>query len=139
MEDPSGIAMSNITAATPVSPTAIRGQVVEVAGELVTISVGEADGVRKNMVFVIHRDDKYVGDLKITLVDPGQAAGRLYSATGTPVTGDMVTGAADGRRETRRTRPPDDGDAPAAARAPQARSRLPAPKADAKLSGIVGD
>jgi len=93
-EEPPGSAMTGVTAASPVASTAIRGRVVEVSGEVVTISVGAADGVQKDMVFVIHRDDQYVGDLKITLVDPNQSAGRLESVAAEPVTGDMVTDAA---------------------------------------------
>ncbi len=91
MEDPSGAAMSNVVAVTPVSGTAIRGKIVDVAGDIVTISVGAADGVQKEMVFVIHRQGEYVGDLKVSLVDPNKAAGRILGSRLVPAPGDMVT------------------------------------------------
>lgn len=93
-EDAMGAATGKVTAGSPVAETAIRGHVVEVAGNIVTISVGAADGVEKDMVFVIHRDDQYVGDLKIDLVDPNESAGRLESSTVSPRSGDLVTDAA---------------------------------------------
>ncbi|MFQ5591387.1 MAG: hypothetical protein ACE5HE_09515 [Phycisphaerae bacterium] len=86
--------MGGVTPVTPIAETVIRGHVVEVSGSIVTISVGAADGVLKDMVFVIHRDDQYVGDLRIDLVDPNQSAGRLVSSTVDPRSGDLVTDAA---------------------------------------------
>jgi hypothetical protein len=93
MEEPSGAAMTGVTALTPVAAEAIRGKVVQVSGDLVTVSIGEADGVRRDMVFVIHRDGEYVGDLKISLVYPNESAGRLIRARFTPGPGDSVTDA----------------------------------------------
>jgi hypothetical protein len=93
LESPAGAAMSNVTALTPGGPTAIRGNVSEVSDNLVTISVGSADGVKKDMVFVIHRDGQYVGDVKISDVTPNRAAGKLVRTTGTPAKGDQVTDA----------------------------------------------
>ena len=90
-EGAGGAAMPGVTAATPIAPAAIRGQVIEASANLVTISVGAADGVKKDMVFVIHRGDQYVGDLKIHLVDSGQSAGRLVSSVVDPRPGDLVT------------------------------------------------
>jgi hypothetical protein len=93
LEEPTGAAMTDVTAVTPVAPTAIRGKVVEVSGDIVTISVGSADGVQKDMVFVIHRNGNYVGDLRVSLVDPNQSAGRLVRSNYTPRAGDEVTDA----------------------------------------------
>jgi hypothetical protein len=93
LESPTGAAMQNVTALTPGGPTAIRGNVMEVSDNLVTISVGSADGVKKDMVFVIHRDGQYVGDVKISDVTPNRAAGKLVRTTGTPTKGDQVTDA----------------------------------------------
>jgi hypothetical protein len=45
------------------------------------------------MVFVVHRGDQYVGDLKIGMVDPNQAAGRPIGSNFTPRAGDQVTDA----------------------------------------------
>ena len=93
LEEPTGAAMSEAVALTPVATRAIRGRVLEVSSNLLTISVGSADGVKKDMVFVIHRDGQYVGDLKISLVEPNQSAGRIVRSTATPTPGDEVTDA----------------------------------------------
>ena len=77
----------------PVSPattTPIRGRIVEVQGDLATISVGSADGVQPGTVFVIYRGSDYIGDLKITDVEPDLAAGRVIHARATPRADDMV-------------------------------------------------
>lgn len=92
-EDPGSAALSGVSAASPAVASAIRGTVVDVAGNVVTISVGAADGVKKDMVFVVHRDDQYVGDLQITMVDPDRAAGRPVGATFSVQAGDRVTDA----------------------------------------------
>jgi len=93
MEDPAGAAMTGVSAISPVATTAIRGKIVDVSGDVVTISIGAADGVQKDMIFVIHRDGDYIGDVKVTLVDPNQAAGRLVRQRLTPGPGDLVTDA----------------------------------------------
>lgn len=92
-EHPEGAAMPDVVALTPVATTAIRGKVLEVAANLVTIGVGSADGVKKDMVFVVHREGEYVGDLKITLVDPNQSAGQIVRSSVVPKPGDDVTDA----------------------------------------------
>lgn len=93
LEAASGLAIPGVSAETPIPRSAVRGKVLEVAGNLVTISVGSSDGVEKGMVFVIHRDRKYIGDVKINLVEPNQSVGRLIqSATSTqPAAEDQVT------------------------------------------------
>ena len=93
LESPGAAAMTDVSALTPVAPSAIRGQVLEVADNIVTISVGSADGVKKDMVFVLHRDGSYVGDLRIDLVDPDAAAGRIVRSNFTPRVGDSATDA----------------------------------------------
>lgn len=90
LEQPSGTALPGVTAMAPVSSRIIRGQVTEIEGNMVTVSVGSADGVRKDMRFVIYRDDSYVGDLTISLVEPNQAAGRLVRETPDLRVGDAV-------------------------------------------------
>lgn len=93
LEEPTGAAMTDVAAVTPVAASAIRAKVLEVSGNIVTISVGSADGVQEDMVFVIHRDGDYVGDLRIDMVDPNRAAGRLVRSNFTPRVGDGVTDA----------------------------------------------
>ncbi len=93
LEAPLGMAMPNVKPLSPISPTPIRGKVSDVSGNLITISVGSADGVKEGMVFLIQRGDQYVGDLKISTVSPNQAAGRLVRTTSPPIPGDQVTDA----------------------------------------------
>lgn len=76
------------SASNSVAP--IRGQIVEVAGKLATISVGSADGVRDGMVFVIYRGSEYIGDLRVTEVEPNQSAGELIKTRATPRPTDQV-------------------------------------------------
>lgn len=89
-EAPSGAALAGVDALTPVSAVAVRGQVVEVADKLVTVSVGAADGVKKGMRFVVHRGDEYIGDVEINLVEPNRSAGTLVRSVVSPTVGDRV-------------------------------------------------
>lgn len=93
-ESPEGAALPDVVALSPMPTRAVRGRVVEIAGELVTISVGSSDGVKKEMLFVIHRNGEYVGDLRIEMTDPNQSAGRIVRASKTPQKGDDITDAA---------------------------------------------
>jgi hypothetical protein len=92
-EAPAGPAMGNVRPLTPAAPAAISGRVLAVSDNLVTISVGQVDGVRGDMVFVVHRDGDYIGDLKISKVDPNQSAGRMVRSSRAPTRGDLVTDA----------------------------------------------
>jgi hypothetical protein len=89
-ENPAGAAMSKVTALSPASTGAIRGSVVDVQGNLVTISNGSADGVKNDMEFVVSRNDQYVGKLKISRTEPNRAAGRMVQSTTSPMAGDQV-------------------------------------------------
>ena len=101
-ESVEGVAMQGVEALTPVASRKISGQVSEVSGNMVMISVGSADGVKKDMVFVVHRDGEYVADIQVDLVDPSQSAGRLVRSSGMPQAGDTVTDAQSmGRRASR--------------------------------------
>ncbi len=80
-------------ALSPVPARQIRARVADVSGDLITINVGSADGVKRNMEFVVHRNDNFVGDLRITTVEPNRSAGRM-TVTSSPVRkGDDVTDA----------------------------------------------
>jgi uncharacterized coiled-coil protein SlyX len=72
------------------SVTPIRGRILEVRGNLATISVGSADGVREGMVFVIYRDRDYIADLEVSDVEPGMSAGRIMRAKTMPRSSDLV-------------------------------------------------
>ena len=81
-----------VTQARQVAPgIPIRGQITDVDNNLASISVGSAAGVQKDMRFKVYRDDSYLGDLKITYVQPGESAGRLESQQSRIVKGDSVT------------------------------------------------
>ena len=96
MESPTGSAMRNVRPISPQTATAagaIRGRILAVDGNLVTISVGTSDGVKNNMKFVVHRDGDYVADVVVSAVEPDQAAGRIVggNAGRAPRSGDSVT------------------------------------------------
>jgi len=93
MENPGGAAMPNVRALTPVAATPIRGRVLDVNGDSVSISVGSADSVAKDMIFVVHRNGEYVADVKIVSVEPNRAAGRITKKTSDPQPGDQITDA----------------------------------------------
>lgn len=93
LESPEAVAVPHATPLTPMSTTAIRGRVLQISGDLVTISVGGADGVEQGMVFVIHRKGQYIADLKISVVEPNQSAGRIIRAAGNATVDDEVTDA----------------------------------------------
>ena len=93
LEDPATLGLTGVSALVPISPSAIKGHIIEVSGDLVTLSVGTADGVQKNMVFVVYRDDQYVCDVRITLADPDRSAGRIVQSAVAPKVGDQATDA----------------------------------------------
>ncbi|MCC7291617.1 MAG: hypothetical protein IT449_06115 [Phycisphaerales bacterium] len=90
MEDPKGVGLPGVTAAAPVSSSAVRGKVLGVEGNIVTLSVGSADGVERDMVFVIRRSGEYIGDVTINAVEPNQSAGRLTRQRLAPQASDEV-------------------------------------------------
>lgn len=92
-ENPDSAGMIGVSAVTPVGGAAIRGKVDEISGGSVSISVGSADGVQKDMEFVIYRGEEYVGKMKIQMVNPNKAAGKLVQSRLSPTVGDMVTDA----------------------------------------------
>lgn len=90
LENPAGLALPNIKAVTPVAATALRGKVLEVEGNIITISLGSGDGVKKEMQFVIMREGEYVADLLIQAVEPNRAAGKLSQPQMPPRVDDQV-------------------------------------------------
>jgi len=91
VENAAGRGFANVQPLTPVTASAIKGKVLAVSGNLVTLSVGTADGVIKDMVFVINRGRDYVGELKVSAVEPNQSAGRITLSSTAPQIGDEVT------------------------------------------------
>ncbi|OHB56904.1 MAG: hypothetical protein A2173_00465 [Planctomycetes bacterium RBG_13_44_8b] len=75
---------------TPVS-TSLQGMVTAVDGSLVTLSIGDADGVAKGMVFHIIRNDSFVCDIKVTEVDTEASAGTAQLVQTQPIVGDIAS------------------------------------------------
>lgn len=71
--------------------TDIKGLIVEIEGDLVTLSVGSADGVAKNMVFHVTRGDRFVCDVIITNVDINRSAGTLDLVVQQPQVNDIAS------------------------------------------------
>jgi hypothetical protein len=88
----------SISSATTPSTAPIRGRIVEVDGNLASISVGSADGVQSGTVFVIYRGQEYVGDMEVTDVEPNLSAGRIIRSRSTPRPSDQVTDEAGSRQ-----------------------------------------
>ncbi len=69
----------------PVSPQVagpIRGEVVEVDGRYVSLSVGETSGVVQGMTFMIYRGAAYVGDVRVESVRPRESGGKVTMVAG---------------------------------------------------------
>ena len=71
--------------------TDLKGLVSEVGESLVTVSIGLADGVKKDMRFHVTRGDEFICDVVITHVDTNKAAGVLDLKLDQPKIGDTVS------------------------------------------------
>lgn len=89
----------SVSAVSPLVVGPIRGEVVEIDGRYVSISVGETSGVAEGMTFMIHRGGTYVGDLRVETVWPKKAGGKVVMlAQGLEVqVGDWVTYGLEGQ------------------------------------------
>jgi hypothetical protein len=68
------------TGVTPVTPQVagpISGEVTQVEQGYVSINVGDTSGVAPGMEFMVYRGQTYLGDLKIDMVRPKEAGGKL--------------------------------------------------------------
>lgn len=83
--------METVQAEGPVAASPIRGEITQVEGGLAEINVGSADGVSKDMVFVVMRNARYLGDLRVNALEPGSAVGVLeLTGQGEIKAGDLV-------------------------------------------------
>jgi hypothetical protein len=90
-----------VTPTTPKPPTApgtvgrsdvaINGTVTGVRGDLASINVGSAKGVKPGMQLIIYRGSEYVAKLRVEQVDVGQSAGIISERKQDPIQGDKVT------------------------------------------------
>ena len=85
-----GVAKGNPANAQPAAPANIKGQVTTVKGDLLSINIGSAKGVREGMLLVIYRNDKFVGYLRIDEVEIDQAVGVIVEKKFDPQKGDGV-------------------------------------------------
>ena len=74
-----------------VSSADIKGLVVGLSNSMVQLSVGTADGVKKNMVFHVTRGDRFLCDVVVTDVDINKCAGVLELVQQRPQVGDTAS------------------------------------------------
>ena len=79
--------------APPIRAIALEGNVraVDMQKSLVEISIGAANGVKKNMVFHVTRGDKFICDLRIFEVDNDKAVGIPELVQEPPQAGDIIS------------------------------------------------
>ncbi len=81
--------------ATPATAIAagdyIKGLVTDVKENLITLSIGSADGVKEKTVFHITRGDRFLCDVVVTDVDINQCAGVLDLVQQPPQVGDTAS------------------------------------------------
>ncbi len=70
---------------------AIQGLVTEVAPNLVSLSIGTADGVSTGMKFHVTRGDRFICDLLVTDVDVDKAAAIIELKNASPKIGDTAS------------------------------------------------
>lgn len=85
--------LNRTASAAAVSPagTDIKGLVTNVDRNMITLSVGSADGVKENMVLHITRGDRFLCDVVVTNVDINQSAGVLELVQQQPQVGDTAS------------------------------------------------
>ncbi len=74
-----------------VSSEKIIGTITAIKGDLASINIGSAKGVKRNMKLIIHRGPQMVAYLRIADVDIDQAAGVITDRQLEPMTNDKVT------------------------------------------------
>jgi uncharacterized protein (DUF3084 family) len=75
--------------------TRISGTVTAVKGELASINVGSAKGVKQGMQLIIYRGANYVAKLRVEQVDVGASAGMILDKALDPAQGDKVADSLD--------------------------------------------
>ncbi|MHC4717659.1 MAG: hypothetical protein ACYS5V_11865 [Planctomycetota bacterium] len=86
----SGMETGPIGPVTALGPR-IDGEVLAVQGELASLNVGRASGVKKGMEFKIYRDAEFIAHLKVEEVYPSTCAGVLENRVGEVKKGDKAS------------------------------------------------
>jgi myosin heavy subunit len=83
---------NDLTLHTPVDniPPEVRGEVLSVGGDMIEISIGGDDGLRRGHTVVVSRQDKYLARAQITRVSPDRAVGRIQYRNAPIQEGDRV-------------------------------------------------
>jgi hypothetical protein len=83
---------NDLTLSTPVDniPPNVHGQVLSVGGDMIEISIGGDDGLRRGHTVVVSRQDKYLARAEITRVQPDRAVGRIQYRNAPIQEGDRV-------------------------------------------------
>lgn len=79
------------SSATLDSAVDLKGRITEIGESLISISIGSADGVRKDMVLHVTRGDEFICDVIVTDVDINTAAGVLELKIQEPKINDTVS------------------------------------------------
>jgi chromosome segregation ATPase len=74
----------------PATSAALQGKITAIEGKLVTLSIGKADGVQKDMILHVTRNDAFICDIKVTEVDAEVSAGTLQLVQQQPQIGDIA-------------------------------------------------
>jgi hypothetical protein len=69
----------------------IIGSITAVRGDLASLSVGSASGVKKGMEFTIYRGGDFVAFLRIANVDVADSTGIIADRTREPKVGDKAS------------------------------------------------
>jgi hypothetical protein len=69
----------------------LKGVITAVEGSIATVSIGDADGVQKGMIFHVIRNDVFICDIKITEVDTDASAGTMQLLQQQPKVGDIAS------------------------------------------------
>ena len=91
------IVTPEINKAVPADPEQIpakaglSGYIIEVKGGLATVSIGAADGVKKNDILHVYRGGDFICDIAITNVDTNKSAGVIELEQQRPRIGDTTT------------------------------------------------
>ena len=88
-----GIKPTEAAAVAPKAPK-IEATVTAVKGDIASLNVGSASGVKKGMEFIIYRDAKFVANLRIAEVGVSSCAGFIEDAQRPVMVNDKATTAA---------------------------------------------